>query len=206
MSVDAVVFDIGNVLIEWDPEGFYDRTIGADKRHRLFAEVDLHSMNEQIDLGAPFAETVRKAAELQPEWSEEIMMWHDKWLEMLGPTIEPSVRLLRALRRRGIPVYALSNFGRESFQIAEANHPFLEEFDGRVISGQIGLIKPDPQIYQRIEEMASLGPEALLFTDDRPENIAAAEARGWQVHLFDGPKAWAARLVAEGLVDEDAAG
>lgn len=205
MTVEAVVFDIGNVLIRWDPEGFYDRKIGSDRRRQLFAEADLTGMNATIDLGADLRGAVRDLAAQHPDWADEIQMWHDNWLEMASPAIDPSVRLLRALRRKGVPVYALSNFGRETFRLAETNFPFLEEFDGRVLSGELGVAKPDPAIYAALEQMAGVTPDALLFTDDVAVNIAAAEARGWQVHLFDGPRDWAARLVRAGLLSESEA-
>lgn len=203
MTIDAVVFDIGNVLINWNPEAFYDRTIGEPSRRRLFEEVPLHAMNLEVDLGADFHSSVVDLAAQHPDWHDAIMMWHDHWLDMASPAINHSVHLLRALRRAAIPVFALSNFGRETFRIAEANYPFLEEFDARFISGQMGVMKPDAEIYARLEQETGVTPSALLFADDREENIAAADARGWQTHLFDGPKGFAARLVACGLLTEE---
>lgn len=202
MTVSAVVFDIGNVLIEWLPERWYDARIGRARREEMFATLDLHGMNERVDQGENFTEIVQAFAEEHPDWSDEIMMWHDNWIELASPAIDHSVRLLRALRRRGVPVFALSNFGRETFAIGEKHYPFLEEFDRRYISGHMGVIKPDAEIYARVEADCGHPPGGLLFTDDRADNIAAAEARGWQTHLFDGPAPFAARLVAEGLLPE----
>lgn len=203
MTIKAVVFDIGNVLIHWQPEAFYDRVIGVDRRKALFAAVDLHAMNAQIDLGADWRSTVYDCAEAHPDHADAIRMWHDRWLEMASPAIDHSVRLLRALRRRKVPVFALSNFGTGPFQIAEANYPFLEEFDQRFLSGALKIAKPDAAIYQAVEEATGIPPMSLLFTDDRAENIDAAQARGWQTHLFDGPKGFAARLQADGLLSQE---
>ncbi len=201
----AVIHDIGRVLIHWDPHGFYDHEIGAEARARLFSEVDLESMNLRIDGGAPWRETVRATAGAHPEWAEAIHLWHDRWLEMASPAIDHSVRLMRALRARGVPVHALTNFGRESFAFAREHYDFFNEFDGAVVSGEHGVVKPEPRIYELVEEMTGLSGDALLFVDDNPDNIDAARARGWRVHLFEDALGWAARLVAEGLLPADAA-
>lgn len=200
MTPEAVVFDIGNVLIGWNPEAHFDRRIGAERRSALFSEVDLHGMNEQIDLGAPFRDTIYAMADRHPEWRGEIRDWHDSWIEMIQPVIEPSVTLLRRLRAKGVPVFALSNFGVESYAFAQTQFDFLNEFDREFISGRMQVMKPDPRIYAAVEDSTGLAPGGILFTDDRPDNIAVAQARGWQTHLFEGPEGWAARLVAAGLL------
>ncbi len=200
MTTDAVIFDIGNVLIEWQPERFYDALIGPDRRRAMFAAVDLHAMNDRVDRGEPFREVIHATAEAHPDWTEEIRVWHDRWIELARPVIPHSLALLRALRAKRVPVFALSNFGIESFAQALTHYPFLEEFDRRFISGHMGVTKPDPRIFAMVEEASGLAPGRLLFVDDRADNIAAAEARGWRTHLFDGPAGWADRLVAEGLL------
>lgn len=206
MTVAAVVFDIGNVLIEWNPERFYDSRIGPEERKRLFAEVDLHAMNDIIDAGGPFLATVQDWAKRHPGWSEPILWWHDHWIDMASPAIDGSLALMRALRARGVPVFALTNFGRETFAFARGHYEFLASFNRAFVSGHLGMIKPDPAIYRAVEVESGLGPESLLFADDRADNIAAAAARGWQTHLFTGWQGWARRLVEEGLLSEAEAG
>jgi len=203
---EAVVFDIGNVLLEWQPERFYDGVIGEARRKRLFAEVDLVGMNEGVDLGAPFAASVEALAVAHPDWGSEIRMWRERWFELAHPPIDGSIRLLRALRARGVPVLALTNFGVETFEAAVERLPFLAEFDRAWVSGRMGVMKPDPAIYAALEAESGIAPGRLIFTDDRAENIAAAAARGWQTHLFDGWEGWAARLVQAGLLDKAEAG
>ena len=202
MTIDAVVFDIGNVLIEWHPEAFYDRVIGENRRRDMFAALDLHAMNDRVDQGQNFTEVVTRFAEANPDWGPEVMMWHDRWIEMAAPAIDHSVRLLRALRRAGVPVFALSNFGIETFEIGRAEYPFLEEFDRAFISGHMGVTKPDPKIFAMVEDDCGIAPDRLLFTDDREENTDAAAMRGWQTHHFVDPEGIAARLVGEGLLTE----
>lgn len=202
MAVEAVVFDIGNVLIEWNPERHYDRVIGEARRRAMFAALDLHGMNDRVDRGETFRDTVMALAAANPDWRAEIIRWHDDWLQMASPAIDRSVRLLRALRARGVPVFALSNFGIQTFALARQHYDFLDEFDRPYISGHLGVIKPDARIYEILEQDSGVTPGALLFVDDRADNIAAAAARGWQTHLFTTPADWAARLVAEGLLTE----
>lgn len=205
MTPQAVIFDIGNVLIEWQPERFFDRVIGIERRQALFAAVDLHGMNDAVDRGADFRATIHAWAKRHPDWRDAILMWHDNWLDLATPEIPHSVRLLRALRAKQMPVFALSNFGVGTFALATPRYPFLAEFDRHYISGHMGVIKPDPAIYAMVEEDCGIAPKALLFADDRIDNIAAAQARGWQGHLFDGPEGWARRLVEAGVLSEEEA-
>lgn len=204
MTVDAVIFDIGNVLIEWQPERFYDRTIGEDRRKAFFAAIDLHGMNDRVDRGETFVDVVRETAEAHRDWADEIMMWHDRWVDMAAPAIDRSVSILRALRRADVPVFALSNFGIQTFEIGVEHYPFLEEFDRKYISGYMGTAKPDALIYQMVEDDCGVSPTGLLFVDDREENLVAARARGWQTHLFEGPQGWEDRLIADGLIAQGA--
>jgi 2-haloacid dehalogenase len=205
MTPEAVIFDIGNVLIEWQPERYYDRVIGEERRKEMFATVDLHGMNDKIDMGGDFKDVIYATAEDYPQFRDDIRMWYDNWIELANPVIDHSVRLLRALRAKGVPVFTLTNFGPASFAYAETQFDFLTEFDRRYISGHMKVIKPDPKIYQMVEEDCGIAPEALLFADDRVDNVNMARSRGWQAHLFEGPQGWADELVAKGLLTESEA-
>mgnify|MGYP002633180842 CR=1 FL=1 len=198
----AVVFDIGNVLIEWNPERFYDNRLGPARRETLFSEVPLHAMNLAIDNGAPFRATIMETADAHPDWATEVRWWHDHWIEMASPRIDHSIRLLYALKARGVPVLALTNFGSDSFAFACTQYAFFTDFDRTFVSGDLGVMKPDPSIYAALERDTGIAPERLLFTDDKAENIAAAAVRGWQVHHFIGAEGWAKALVAAGLLSE----
>jgi 2-haloacid dehalogenase len=199
-KIEAVVFDIGNVLIEWQPERFYDTVMSVEDRKKMFETIDLHRMNDLVDRGANWKDTVYATAEDYPEYRDMIRLWHDQWLDMASPTIDQSVDALRKLRMGFVPVFALSNFGIQTFEYAETVYPFLKEFDQRYISGYLGEVKPESQIYEILERESGVAPECLLFADDRQENLDAAAARGWNVHLFDGPKGWIERLKSEGLL------
>lgn len=197
---EAVIFDIGNVLIEWQPERYYDARIGEARRRALFATVDLHAMNERVDAGGLFRDTIYDTAAAHPEWGAEIRWWYDHWIGLASPRIEHSITLLRRLRAKGIPVFALTNFGDDAFAYAQTQYEFLNEFDRSYVSGRMKVTKPAPEIYALLEADCGIAPASLLFTDDRAENIAAAAARGWQTHLFTGPQGWADCLQNAGLL------
>ncbi|MCR8825304.1 HAD family hydrolase [Pseudosulfitobacter koreensis] len=203
MTIKAVVFDIGNVLIEWQPERFFDREVGGQRRHEMFANVDLHGMNDRVDMGENFTDVVMATADANPDWAMEIRMWHDRWIDLASPAIDRSVRLMAALQAKGVPVFSLTNFGIQTYDIAAERYPFLRAFDRDFISGHMGVIKPDAQIFEMLEAATGLAGEELIFTDDRADNIAAAAVRGWRTHQFTNPEGWADRLVAEGLLTEE---
>jgi 2-haloacid dehalogenase len=190
MQPEAVIFDIGNVLTRWQPEAFYDRVLGEDRRRALFAAVDLHGMNALVDDGALFRETIYDWADRHPDWAPEVRMWYDRWIELASPRIEGSIALLRALRAKGVPVFALTNFGSYSYDEARGMLDFLNEFDREYVSGRLKVSKPD----------------RLLFADDKAENVTAAARRGWRTHQFESWQGLAARLVAEGLLTKEEAG
>lgn len=206
MQPEAVIFDIGNVLTRWQPEAFYDRVLGEDRRRALFDAVDLHGMNALVDDGALFRETIYDWADRHPDWAREIRLWYDRWIELASPRIEGSISLLRALRKKSVPVFCLTNFGSYSYEEARDKLDFLGEFDREYVSGRLGISKPDPRIYQAVEEDCAISPDRLLFTDDRADNISAAARRGWRTHQFESWQGWAARLVAEGLLTNEEAG
>ncbi|SEN32739.1 HAD family hydrolase [Palleronia pelagia] len=205
MRPEIVVFDIGNVLIGWQPDRFYDGVIGPGARQRLFAEVPLTAMNERVDAGASMQDEVQALARAHPEWRDEILMWHTRWADMVHPVIDHSVALLRALRGKGVPVWALTNFGVETYRIAQGRFDFLNDFDRAIVSGHHRVIKPDPRLYAILEDAAPVPPERLLFADDRADNVAAAIARGWRAHHFTSPAGWAACLVDAGLLSPEEA-
>ena len=150
MTIKAVVFDIGNVLVEWHPEKMFDAVIGEERRRALFANVDLDRMNKRVDLGEEIADVVAEYAKANPDYHDDIMLWHSRWLEMLTPDIPLSAIILRALRGKGMPVFALSNFGVSTLALADRHFPALADFDRRFISGELGLVKPDPAIYAHV--------------------------------------------------------
>lgn len=199
---EIVLFDIGNVLIEWQPERYFDTVMSVAKRKLMFATVDLHAMNDRIDRGGGFRQTIYQTARQYPEFADQIRMWHDNWLDLATPEIEQSVALNRSLRSNGVATAILSNIGRDTYELAAKRYPFLTEFDHHFLSGPLETLKPEAAIYQVVEDRLGIAPDRLLFTDDRPENIAAAGQRGWQTHHFIRPDGWADALASHGLLPD----
>jgi len=203
--IEAVVWDIGHVLAYWEPEAFYDRLIGEPLRTQLFDQVPLHDMNVEVDRGADLLGAVSALAKTHPDWSDEILAWHDNWPQTFQRPVEGSAETLRALKANGVRCVSLTNFGAQAMVWAKDIHPVLREFDQEFVSAELGLIKPDPAIYEAVEKGTGLRGPQLIFTDDKKENIAAAAARGWNTHLFDGASGWRDRLTAEGLLADSPA-
>jgi 2-haloacid dehalogenase len=202
----AVVFDIGNVLINWDPDQLYSQLVpDPEERRRLFEECDLSEMNLDVDRGKPFRETVYATADRYPEYAPLIRAWADRWIEMASPDIPGTAILLRRLRVKGVPVFSLSNFGIETYAHAKTVYSVLTEFDQDFISGHLGCIKPDPEIYEALEKGTGYSGSDLIFADDRTDNIEQAKERGWHGHVFTTPELFAAELVAQGLLTEEEA-
>lgn len=200
MTPKAVVFDIGNVLVGWNPAKIYADCFGVERQRQVFSETPLLQANLDVDNGAPFLETFATLAQEYPEFSKEIAAWPDLWPQMFGPVIDGSVALLRQLRAAGVTLYALTNFGDETFEIAQNTHDFLNEFDVTFVSGRLQVMKPLPEIYEIVEQATGLSGGELFFTDDSAPNIAAAKDRGWNAHLFTSPAALEQQLKDAGLL------
>ena len=142
-----VVFDIGNVLLRWNPRNLYRNVFDDEERmERFLATALAMDFVSHTDIAEDFAGALEARAKSFPEFAEELRMFRPRWIETLGGPIEENVALLRRLRSSGKPVYALSNFARETFALAERHHDFLSEFDERIISGHVGVVKPDQRI------------------------------------------------------------
>ena len=183
-----VVFDIGNVLLRWDRRYLYRKVFDDEESMERFLATALGmDFVSHTDVTEDFAAAVAARAKSFPEYAEEIRMFHERWVETLGEPIEENVALLRRLRAAGKPVYALSNFAHETFALAERKYDFLSEFDDRVISGHVGLVKPEAGIYEILFKRAGRRPEELLFIDDSLANVHAAEALGMPaIHFTPG--------------------
>lgn len=202
MAPDTVVFDIGGVLIHWDPRRLY-RTLlpdGAEVEHFL-ATVCTPEWNREQDRGRPTAEAVDALAVELPEHAELIAAYYDRWEDMLGGPIEGTVRSLEALRSRGVRTLALTNFSAEKWPIARRRYPFLAEFDGVVVSGEERLIKPDPEIFHLLCRRYAVRPQSSVYVDDLAENVQAARSLGFDAVLFESPEQFRHDLVQRGLLE-----
>lgn len=197
----ALVFDLGGVLIDWNPRYLYRRLFADEAAMEAFLrDVCPQSWNEQQDAGTPIATATARRVELFPQHAEMIHAYYGRWEEMLGGSIAETVALLRSLHGRGVPLYALTNWSAELFPIARRRFQFLQLFRGILVSGEEGLIKPDPLIFQRLLRRYCLDAAATWFIDDNPANVAAAQRLGMRAHLFSTASGLADNLEAAGLL------
>jgi len=203
--IKTVIFDLGNVLIGWDPRRLYRQLIEDEAQMEWFLrEVCSSAWNEQQDAGRPWAEGTALLRAQFPEHAELIDAYHLRWKETLLGPIEGSVALLQELKEHGVRLLALTNWSQETFPIARQLYPFLQWFEGIVVSGEERLVKPDPRIYQRLLERYQVDPATALYIDDSQRNVAAAEALGMHGCWFRDPVGLRERLVELGLLERDA--
>lgn len=201
-SVKAVVFDVGGVLLDWNPEYLYRRLIPDEaERRRFLTEVCNPEWNLGQDAGRAWAEAVAELTARFPEQAELIAAYDQRWEDMVAGPIDESVQILHELRTGGVPVYALTNFSAEKWSIAVRRWPFLGEFDGRVVSAEEGITKPDPRLYRVLLERFRLDAATTLYVDDQPANVEQARALGLMGELFVDAERLRRRLRAHGLLD-----
>jgi len=176
-----IVFDLGNVLINWDPRHLYRKLLPNETEVEWFLEnVCNDEWNIKHDKGQSFDKGISELSKLYPQYTDLIKNWFDRWEEMLGGPIEDTVELLAELKKLGFPLYILSNWSAETYPKAEARYKFLNWFDGKIISGEVGEIKPDPEIFHILTNTYNLNPKNSVFIDDKLKNIEAANLIGFK--------------------------
>ena len=200
--VDAVIFDIGNVLVRWDARllfrDFYPDDAGIDA---FLAETGFHDWNLELDAGLPWDEGVARQAARFPAHAAAITAFHARWHETLPGAIEDSVAILDDLAAAGVPLYAITNYSAEKWAETLPRFPFLATaFRDTVVSGHEGVTKPDPRIFRLLLDRNGLAPGRCVFIDDNPGNVAGAAALGIDAILFTTPAALRDALAARGLL------
>lgn len=201
--VDAVVFDLGNVLIEWDPQPAIAAGVG-DERAKQFltgGEFDFGAWNHAQDAGRTFAEAEEAATASYPHLAEEIRSYREHFGESLRGPIEGTVAILKQLHAAEIPLVALTNWSAETFPVALDKFDFLDLFDDIIVSGEEGVAKPDPEIFEeladRVRHLGSL--DDCIFVDDKLANVQAATTAGMDAIEFTSPEELRADLLVRGL-------
>lgn len=201
-GITAVIFDVGNVLYDWDPRFLYERLIEDEQALDAFLrDVVTVEWHLQHDAGRPFAETSAELAALYPEHAELIRAWGPRFQESIRGRIDGMEQLLAELTQSAVPLFAITNFSHEfwpSFRAKEAD--LFDRFQDVLVSGEVGLIKPDPAIYHLALKRFGLAAEQALFVDDRQDNVDAAAALGIGGHLFRDAATLRAELVRLGLL------
>jgi 2-haloacid dehalogenase len=205
VATKAVVFDLGGVLIDWDPRHLYRKLLADEAAVEEFlATVCTPEWNAELDRGRPFAEGVAELVERHPEHAANIAAYHERWPEMVAGDIPGTVEVLAELRAAGVPLYALSNWSAETFAITRGRFEFLEWFDGLLVSGEERVTKPDPAIFRLLLDRFGLDPAATVFVDDAEANVAAARRLGIDAIRFTGPEDLRRELVARRLLARSA--
>ncbi len=199
-ALKAVLWDLGGVLLQWDPRFLYRKLFGADVdgMEDFLANVCTPSWHAQQDLGRPIAEACAELSLEYPGHAELILAWAERNEEMVNGPVEGSVELLEEVVGAGVPCYALTNMERESFERRVQRYDFFELFDGYFVSSHEGVMKPDPRFFELALERFGLVPEETLFTDDRVENVTAAGELGMPATVFRDAATLRRELVARG--------
>jgi 2-haloacid dehalogenase len=197
----TVVFDLGGVLIEWDPRRMY-RTLFDDEAdmEQFLATICTSEWNLEQDRGRPVAEATELLTAQFPEHTDLIRAYYGRWEEMLGDLIWDTVAIVDDLHEQGVRLVALTNWSHEEFPAARPRMTFLDHFDGVLVSGEVKLIKPDPAIFELLVDRHRVDPATAVFVDDSPANVASAANLGFDAIHFTSSAQLRADLSARGLL------
>jgi 2-haloacid dehalogenase len=184
--ITAIVFDLGGVLIDWNPAYLYRYLIpDPDERARFLATICSPEWNHEMDGGRPVPAAVAELADAHPDYAPLIEAWWTRWPEMLGGEIPGTRVLAEAIARTGRPVYALTNWSAETWPYGLQRYPFIEQlFSGVVVSGQERIAKPDPHLFEILNDRYNLNPSTVVYIDDSTDNIDTASSLGYITHHF----------------------
>ncbi|MBB3539942.1 HAD family phosphatase [Rhizobium sp. BK399] len=200
MAIEHIVFDIGKVLIHYDPSIPFSRLIPDEtERKWFFDNVCTHDWNVEQDRGRTWTDAEALLIEVHPDREEHIRAFRKHWHEMVSHAYDDSVAIMEGLIDDGQDVTMLTNFASDTFREAQVRFPFLTKPRGVTVSGDVGLIKPDIAIYETHAKSFGLNPAATIFIDDSAPNVAGAKAAGWDAVLFTGADKLRADLTARGV-------
>ncbi len=199
--IEAAVFDLGGVLVDWNPRHLYRQVFAGDEvaMEAFLAEVCSPAWNDRLDRGLPFADGVAELCASHPDQAERIEAYLHRWPETLGGLLDDSVALLVGVRAAGVACYALSNHSTETFPVADERYGVRSWFDGVLLSGEVGVAKPDAAIFDELCRRFDLTPATTAFVDDSAPNVAAAAALGFHAHRFTSAPALAGWLRSLGV-------
>ena len=203
MTVSIALFDLGRVVLDWEPSRLYDKIFDTtDARNRFLDSVCTMAWHMRHDAGVSFADNAAALIADHPEQESEIRAWGGRWMEMFDGYIDGTPDLIERMHARNVPLYALTNMPSETWPLMQQHFgPVLGRFRHVVVSGDLGMTKPDPAIYNHtLEAIGYPDPAAVLFIDDSAPNIAAADALGFATHHFTGAAGLEATLAHHGLI------
>jgi 2-haloacid dehalogenase len=189
MPIPSIIFDFGGVLIEWDPRNLYRQHFRQPEQMEQFLEeVNFAQWNVHQDRGRPFAQGIADLSAQFPQHASSIQLMGTRWGETLGDSIRGTVDILRELQRAGYPLYALSNWSAETFPIARRKFDFFDAFREIVLSGAVGMVKPERGIFELMLQKIGRPAHECLFIDDAAANIEQANKMGFQTIHFKSPE------------------
>lgn len=202
MNINTIIFDLGGVLIDWNPRYVYRSIFNTEEEiDWFFDNICTNDWNENQDAGYPLEKATNDLLKKHPEWEDQILAYYGRWEEMLGGEISGSVNIFRKLREQNqYKFYALTNWSAETFPVALDRFDFLHWFDGRVVSGEEKLRKPFPQFYQILLDRYSVIPDQALFIDDNLRNVKAAQKMGIHSIHFTDPQSLSLSLSEKGIL------
>ena len=202
MTARIALFDLGNVVVDWNPTRLYAKLMNdATEAERFCDTVCTLEWHTAHDRGVLMADNARHLIEQHPDKKDLILAWNTRWMEMFAGYVDGVPKILNALKEKQTPLYALTNFPGEKWRETANAYPLLEDFIDVVISSEEECVKPDPRIYEiTLARMGSPDPSTVFFTDDRMPNIEAAQAIGMQTHLFTTADELKAALLRAGLL------
>lgn len=185
----AIVFDFGGVLVEWNPRLVYRKLFSSDEAVEKFLnEINFMAWNAEQDRGRPFAEGVAVLCAQFPQYTDLIRRYNEHWEESVPGPIQPVVNILRTLKQAGYPVYALSNWSAEKFKLIRPKYEFFNWLDDIVISGDVRLVKPQPQIFRVLLDRIGRAAHECVFIDDAEANVMVARQLGFHVIRYESPE------------------
>jgi 2-haloacid dehalogenase len=190
MSIQAVIFDLGGVVIDWDPRLLYRKIFDGDeaKVEMFLSQICPPEWNERQDAGRSLAAVTEERVAEHPEWEREIRAFYGRWIEMIGGAIPGTAAIIRELSALGVRLFALSNWSAETFPLVRDRFAELDLFEKIVISGEHGCAKPDERLYRIALDEFGLPAPNLLFIEDSQRNLLAAERMGFRPLLFKSAK------------------
>ena len=202
ITINTIIFDLGNVLVDWSPMHVYrDYFDSEEKRNYFFENICTADWNEQQDEGRSIVEATQELVQKFPDWEQPIRDFYGRWTEMLKGPIHETVEIFRQLKESNkYKIYALTNWQAGLFDIALVRYNFLHWFDGRVVSGEEKTRKPFPEFYQRLFDRYNVNPSDALFIDDSLRNIKAAEGLGIKSIHFKNPQQLKEELISLDLI------
>ena len=186
LTPEAIIFDLGGVLIDWDPKHLYTKVFDEDqeKIEHFLSTVCPPSWNAKLDAGYSFSAAIEERIKLFPDHREAIQLYGSRWIEMIGGQIDGTVEILAALKRKGLPLFVLSNWSTETYPYVYQRFEFLKWFDIVILSGEEKVVKPDPAIFRVLLNRIAYQAEQCLFIDDVADNTHSAEQLGFQTIHF----------------------